>query len=670
MARLTSLAIVMAAVTPVCAQSPKRPMTVDDQFRLVVPGSPLISPDGRWVLFTLDRSSLSDNAVHSQVWIVSTDATTPARPFLREGDASMMWSPDSRSVFFLRSVAAGDRRSRELFQQSIDDTAAMQRSHLGPGPGGGTWQLAPDGTFFLISRPEAAPSGPGSTTDAVFVDEGSNGQTRDFWSNLWRYDLKTATLTRITDREWWINSFDLSPDGARAVVAARPDNGRNTGWKTELFVVAFSTGAIRQITRNHAPEGSPRWSPDGRHIVFLAVRLDRWAHGNGDLWQVDVATGRTENLTPDHTGRFASAPAFSPDGKSLFVSSGFGTTRFPVRIDLTRKQIRPLVQTTGIVRVGSWSRDGRAFAYVYEDNETPPDVYVGVTDQSEVRRVRLTDLNPWVRNEIELASVEPVRWHSFDGTVIEGLLYHPPAYRAKPRPGPLIAHIACGPGCAWLNGFSVKNHVYAGLGYAQLSPNVRGTSNYDDQFMRGNELDIGGGDRLDVMTGIDTMIARGIAHPDSLAVDGWSYGGVLGGYILTTTTRFKAASLGAMVSDWVSEYGSGAAYDSELWYLGGDPWSNTAHWRERSPLTHADRVRTPTILHHGDDDDTDSPFHSMNYFAALRKFGTAARLIRYPGEPHDLRQPAHLRIRDTQDVAWMQRFVRGIKDPSDRDSPP
>ena len=154
------------------------------------------------------------------------------------------------------------------------------------------------------------------------------------------------------------------------------------------------------------------------------------------------------------------------------------------------------------------------------------------------------------------------------------------------------------------------------------------------------------------------MIARKIGDPDRLAISGWSYGGVLAGYTLTTTTRFKAASLGAMVSDWPSEYGAGASYDMELWYLGGNPWTNREHWRERSSLTHADRVRTPTLLHHGDEDETDAPFHSLNYFAALRKFGTPARLIRYPGEPHDFQQPRNLQLRDTQDVAWMQRYVR------------
>src|SRR5262249_34247627 len=146
--------------------------------------------------------------------------------------------------------------------------------------------------------------GPSASTDVVYVNEGSNGQIRDVWSNLWRYDLATGSLARITQRDWAIPASDISPDGKRAVVAARPDNGRNTRSKTELYVVDLASGAVRQLTKNAGPESNPRWSPDGTFIVFTAVRLDRWENGNGDLWRLDVETGATRDLTPGHRGRF------------------------------------------------------------------------------------------------------------------------------------------------------------------------------------------------------------------------------------------------------------------------------------------------------------------------------------------------------------------------------
>jgi dipeptidyl aminopeptidase/acylaminoacyl peptidase len=648
------LAAVLMLASPPAEENVRRPMTVEDQFRLAEPGTPLLSRDGRFVLYTVERASLPENARHATTWLAASDGGTAPREFLREGDGNPMWAPDSRSVFFLRTVVKGEERSRELFEQPVAGGEAVQRSSVGPAPGG-SWQIAPDGRSFLIVRAEEKPSGPGADTDVVYVGEGSNGEVRDFWRNLWRYDLASAAMTRVTQRDWWIWSAELSPDGTRAIVAAQPDNGVNTRWKSELYVVDLKTGDARQVTHNAVPELTPRFSPDGRSVLFSAVRLDEWEMGNGDLWLLDLATGKARNVAPGRTGRFGDA-VFSPDGKTLYVQSGYGTTRFPVRIDVATGRVTALMKTEGVVRVGSWADGRRTFAYAYTDDVMPADVYVGRADVTTDRQRRITDLNPWVRDEIALGRASRVQWTSTGGVAVEGLLMLPPGARAGDEPRALMVHVACGPGCAWLNSFSARQQMWAGLGYAQLSPNVRGTSNYDDAFMQANRFDLGGGDRLDIMSGVDAMIARGIADAGRLAIDGWSYGGILGGYTITQTDRFKAASLGAMVSDWTFEYaGSYAAF--ERWYLGGDRWTNERHWLDRSPIVHANKVKTPTILHHGDLDDTDAPFHSAAFFAALRKFGVEARLLRYGDEGHDLRQPRHVQIRDSEDAAWMRRFV-------------
>lgn len=649
---MKTLLIVAFVLFAAAAFAGTRPMSIDDQFRLVTPSDPLLSPDGRWVIYALERLSLADNARHRTLWIASSDGAVPPRELLHEGDRAPMWAPDSRSLFFIR---AG-----QLFEQRIGEAAAIQRSHI-DGEAPWQWQLSRDGMSLLALRSEPKPSAPGAASDTAFVDEGSNGQTRATWDNVWRYDLRTAMLTRVTERRWSIDDADLSPDGRRAVVAARPDNGRNTRWRMELYVVDLVSGAVRQLTHNAVPESTPRWSPDGTWIVFNAVRLDRWELGNGDFWRIDAATEKTRLLTPHRTGRFAGAPLFSPDGRTIFTPSGYATARFPVRVDVASGAIAPLMKTGGAAIMGSMSGDRRTFAYIDSDATTPPEVYVGER--------RITNVNAWVREEIALGSVERVAWRSSDGMRIEGLLYLPPREVAAKKPLPLIVHVACGPGCGWVNSFSIKTQVWAGLGYAQLSPNVRGSSNYDDRFMRANKFDIELGDRRDLLGGADAMIARGIADRTKLAIDGWSYGAILGGYTITQTSRFKAASLGAMVSDWIDDYGSVAYYSNERWFIGGNPWSKPGRWRARSSLTYANRVRTPVLLHHGDDDTSCAPFQSMNYFVAVRRFGGTARLIRYPGEGHDLRQPAHLRLRDRQDVAWMQWFVRGIREPTIADGP-
>ena len=173
-------------------------------------------------------------------------------------------------------------------------------------------------------------------------------------------------------------------------------------------------------------------------------------------------------------------------------------------------------------------------------------------------------------------------------------------------------------------GFDADAQILVTQGYAVLQPNARGS--------------------------------------DSLAVKGWSYGGILGGWTITRTDRFRAASLGAMVADWRSEFGSGFNFDVVRWYLGGDPWSNPDQWTERSAYSHPDRVTTPTILFHGSQDRTDTMEQSMNFFAGLRHLGVDARFLLFPRERHGIAEPRHRRTLMVEEMRWLHRYVKGMTD--------
>jgi dipeptidyl aminopeptidase/acylaminoacyl peptidase len=162
------------------------------------------------------------------------------------------------------------------------------------------------------------------------------------------------------------------------------------------------------------------------------------------------------------------------------------------------------------------------------------------------------------------------------------------------------------------------------------------------------------------MTGVDKLIADGIADPDHMGIRGWSYGGILGGWTITQTTRFKAASLGAMVSDWSSEYAMGFNHDVRLWYIVGTPWESAERYRQLSSYSHIASVTTPTLLLHGERDTTDTIGQSMIYYQGLKDRGVPVRFIRFPREPHGFREPHHVRIRDGEEIAWLMKHARGI----------
>lgn len=173
------------------------------------------------------------------------------------------------------------------------------------------------------------------------------------------------------------------------------------------------------------------------------------------------------------------------------------------------------------------------------------------------------------------------------------------------------------------------------------------------------------------MTGVDAVVAQGIADPNQLAVRGWSYGGILGGWTITQTQRFKAASLGAMVSDWASEYAMGFNHDVRLWYIGGTPWENPDGYRKQSSYTYIHKVTTPTLLLHGEQDDTCTIGQSMMFYQGLKDRGVTSRFIRFPREPHGFREPHHIRMRDAEEISWLMKHTRGIewKAPERKDAP-
>jgi dipeptidyl aminopeptidase/acylaminoacyl peptidase len=294
--------------------------------------------------------------------------------------------------------------------------------------------------------------------------------------------------------------------------------------------------------------------------------------------------------------------------------------------------------------------------YSFQDFTTPPDLFIsnlGATDSH-----RLTDLNPWVQESLMLSSGRLLRWSSKGDTTIEGVFF--PALTSSTDRAPLIVEIHGGP--AWLipNSFRHDFQILAGLGFAVLAPNVRGSTGYGDDLLRGLMGEVGEGEFVDIMTGVDFVIAEENIDPDRLGVRGWSWGGVSTSYVVTQTDRFKAASIGGMVGNWAAETGPGFNFDVSLWYIGGWPWENPEEWAKRSSITHVENVSTPSIIFHGGKDETSSVGQSLMYYTALREIGKApVKYMRFPREGHGIDEPRHIRRLETEEIIWFMKYIRG-----------
>ena len=651
--RTLTLLIGFTLAVPAAGQE-RRAMTTDDGLDMVRVGGATISPDGSWVLFSKSELNWEENERETTWWRVSAEGGEPYRYIGEEGGGNFQFSPDGSKLAFTRSV---DDES-QLFLLPTTGGEAVQLSEHETSIGSYAWSEDGSKIFFVATEPrtEEEEKAREAGYDAIFVDEGPNGQQGGNWNNLWLIEVESGEDERLTDSEHRIGSFSVAPNADRIVFTSRSEKRRNQHNLTEIRLLEIETGAIRQLTDNNAPEGRLSWAPDGRLFAYTARTDGEWELLLDKIWVMDHETGVQRIVSGAFDGNVGNF-VWTPDASAILFSGLHGTNNNLYRIDLGSGAVEQVTSTVGSLAPSSFSRDRMRMAYVLQDFDTPADIWVGLTDGTGT--VRLTDANPTIAEEIALGWGEVIRWESRDGTEIEGILMLPAEYQSGALP--LLLHIHGGPAGVFRNSFSSSNHVWAGLGYAQLFPNVRGSSGYDDDLLRGNLRDIGGGDYEDLMTGVDEVIARGIADASKLGLRGWSYGGILGGWTVTQTDRFRGASVGAMVSDWTSEYGPGFNHDVRLWYIGGTPWDNADEWRERSALTHIANVTTPTLVLHGINDRTDTESQSMMFFQALKDQGKVTRYIRFPREPHGFREPRHQRTRDVEEIRWIQKYVRDIE---------
>ncbi len=630
-------------------------MTVDDALNMVRVQNVTMSPDGAWVFFSQSELAWDDNKRNEEHYLIATDGGEAIHFIGDGGGSAFRFSPDGEHLSFLRSVDD----DRQIFRISLSGGEARQLTDHHNGIVSYRW--SPDGSEIFFTADEAMSDEEqeeyDAGADAFYVREGPNGRERGSWRNLWVFSLSSREEARLTDEELVVRAFDVSPDGSRVVFAAVRQDLDNYFYLSELYLVDTPSGQVVRLTDNNASESNPLWAPDGRTIAYHAPSDGEFDLTHGFVWIMNVDTGEKRKLEGQRQGQISSL-AWMPDGESLLFSETRRTNRNLYRIDAATGQVTDITNVTGSLRVLAFSEDRTRMVYSFSDFETPSDLYVSSVE--DLSPVRLTHANPWIDEEIMLARAEIVRWMSKDGTEIEGVFYRP-VESPEGSETPLILDIHGGPPGHFANEFRSDFHVFAGLGYASLGPNIRGSDSYGDDLLTALMGDVGGGEYEDLMAGIDYLIAERHVDPERLGLRGWSWGGILGSWVITRTDRFKAASLGAMVGSWTAETGPGLSYDLRVHYIGGAHWINPEEWRRVSSLWYVGNVTTATLLLHGERDQVSTPQQSLMFFTALKDIGRApVRYVSFPREPHGFREPRHQRVRDIEEIKWMQKYVMGI----------
>ncbi len=661
--------LLIASALPIVAAEAPRTLKPEDVAAFKSVSNPQISPDGLWVAYAIESMDLKKDKADKDIWMspLAPGANGEAIRLTtsKKSEDTPRWSPDGRYLAFLSDrdgdetqVYLLDRRGGEAWQLTEYKASVSDLAWSADGK-----KLALIVADVDPDAPKEDEKGDEKTPKPIVIERrqfkrDGEGYLREIREHLYVFDLATKASLQVTSGQYDDSAPVWAPDGSRiAFVSNRtadPDSNQNT----DIFVVEAKEGAApRAVTTSPGSDSSPAWSPDGMEIVYVAGGpvSDMW-YGISSAAIVPAVGGAPRDLTRG-LDRNITSPRFSRDGRQVYFLLEDGGNQHLAR---TSAQIsgQPLE------RVVSGERDVRSYdlgpkgeiALIETQWDHPGEVsMLGATGDL----VRLSHANDEFLKGIKLGKLERFKATSADGTKIDTFLTRPPDAPAGKKL-PTVLRIHGGPTAQYTTGWNLDWQMLAAGGYAVVAANPRGSTGYGRDFCYAIWADWGNKDYEDVMAAVDSEIELWVADPDRLGVGGWSYGGILTDYVITKTTRFKAAISGASEANYFANYGTDHyqyEWETEL----GLPWRNVELWTKMSPWFQVDKVKTPTLILCGQDDVNVPLLNSEQLYQALRRLGVPSELIIYPGQSHGIRKPTYQKDRFERYLAWYDKYLKAGK---------
>ena len=636
------------------SQTDKQRMTIVDFLNVPSLSDPQLSPDGTHVLYTLAESDWEANRQVGHIWCAALEGDTRQFTFGEGGESQARWSPDGKHISFL--TQRGKDKANQLYLMPVDGGEAHAVTQHPTSIRSYAW--APDGTsiYFLAedALSELEQKKLDRKDDVIAYDE--NYQQR----HLWRLNLAGESTERMTSGDYSILGFELSQDGSQLLVQQGPDPLYDHRPASEIALMNADGSNVRVLTDNQIGESGASLSPDGRQVLFIAfanAELDFYYNDKLFLLSTDGAN-QLEVPLPD-AGFEVIQAKWAADGNSIFLHVNQGVTTQLLQYELKKKKLTPL--TTGNHSLIAWNYHSVTGKHILGVNRagSPGDLQV-LSGQS---LTPITHHFDYLAEAFHLPKQEVIQWTGADGVTVEGILHYPIDYVEGQR-YPLAVQTHGGPASSDRVGFSRRithyHPVLAGKGYAILQPNYRGSTGYGDDFLRDMVGSYFRQAHLDVMTGVDYLIDRGIVDPDRMVKMGWSAGGHMTNKIITHTDRFKAASSGAGAINWVSMYGQSDVRTYRTPWFGGTPWQENApvdvYWAN-SPLKDIAQVTTPTLILVGEKDPRVPSPQSLELFRALKSLGVPTHLYIAPREPHGWRELQHRLHKINVELEWFAKYA-------------
>lgn len=656
----------------------KRPFVFDEMMKVKRVSDPQLSPDGKWVAFTVTTYDVEKNSRNSDIWLVSSEGGEP-RQMTRspKADERPRWAPDSKRFAFV-STRSG---TSQIWILAIEAGEAIPVDTQGVEASGVLW--SPDSrnlAFVSEVYPDCVSLDCNQKKDKERESNPVKARLLDrllfrHWnawkdgkrSHLFVVPLEDGTPKDLTPGDSDVPPFSLggpddyafSPDGKELCFVRNADRNEALSINNDLFVAPLDAKTpAKKLTANLAADASPVYSPDGR---FIAYRAQALAGFESDRWRLmiyDRTTGSTRSLT-DSFDRHVESFVWTPNSKALFLIAGDEARQPVFKVELSGGSARKILDshTNDDLQV---SPDGKRLIFSHQSLSAPAEVFSAESDGGQLKA--LTAMNRALLSEVDLSQPESVWFAGDEGVKVQTWIIKPPGFDPAKK-YPLLLAIHGGPQGVWGDAMSYRwnGQVFAAQGYVVLMPNPRGSTTFGQKFVDAIRDDWGGRVYEDLMKAVDYALTLGYVDPNQMAAAGGSFGGYMANWIGGHTNRFKCLISHSGVFNLTSMYG----VTEELWFpeweFRGTPWTNRETYEKWSPHNFAKNFKTPLLVIHGELDFRVPIGEGFQLFTYLQRLGVPSKMLYFPDEGHWVLKPANSQLWYKTFLGWLEKYMKGSK---------
>jgi dipeptidyl aminopeptidase/acylaminoacyl peptidase len=664
-----SLSIIAALATCSLAASTKAP-TIDQSLEMRTVSAPKISPDGRHVVYEQSRTNWEANAFETDLWLADTLTGESHRLTTAvKSSKDAQWSPDGAWIAFLSDRLAplpgSPADKRQLYVMPLNGGEAQQLTKMENGVNAFEW--APDSKRIALAAEGPEPKAMKDRKD-TFGEYHVVHADYPF-VHLWLLDLPVTDASGrsvpggeprlLTPGDTLsVGSFSFSPDGNHIAFSAQRDPDLISDFSRDIYALTVADMKVKKIAGIPGPNDDPRWSPDGTEIAFLTANGNKYFFYTNMRIAVVASEGGTPRVLTMSFDEDPELLKWGPQG--IYFSAMQKTSSNLFLLDARAGTVKAIdLPGSEIAGQFSFSKDFQHVAY----RGAGPNQYTEIYANSLPSKppVKLTHSGEQLA-EFDVAKREVVEWKSSDGTTIEGILYKPKDFDARKK-YPLLVVIHGGPTGIDLPFITPDRYYpierFLSKGALVLRPNYRGSAGYGEKFRSLNVRNLGVGDYADVISGVDSLIAQGFVDKDRVGSMGWSEGGYISAFITASSDRFKAVSVGAGISDWMTYYANTDITPFTPQYLHATPWDDREIYQKTSPISYIAKAKTPTLIQHGGSDRRVPIANAFELRQALEDHDVPVKMVVYDGFGHPIDKPKQQRAVMEENENWFAHYIWG-----------